>query len=327
MAKVDIIGTIGVDVTAQAVRDALAIADDSIELYIDSPGGDVVESNAISLALAEYTLQHPEKTYTCICGALVASAAANVLAKLPLAYTIKAYRDTLIMYHSCTGIVEGNPQQLKDFGLLMGLVNESIINALLMKTTLPADEVKAAFDSGRELWLDGTKAQAVGLVDDLIDAQPDIHDFSRTASAVKVLALVAQYKETHMDEDIKKVEEIEVKPEEVKPEEIEKQEIVEEVKEELEEKPEVDFEAECEKLKAENDGLKKELEALKALVAKYQPTAKPAQAKSIKADWLGMVRELNARHLSEAEYAREYGKLKAEHKDAFNAFMKSRTIR
>ena len=109
--------------------------------------------------------------------------------------------------------------------------------------------------------------------------------------------------------------------------ELEKEEIAEEVKEEKEEAPEVDWEAECTKLRQECDDLQKEVEALKALVAKYQPSATPAAQKPAKADWLTMVRELNSKHLPEQEYARAYVALKAEHKPEFDAFMKQHSKR
>lgn len=332
---INIVGTIGIEATAQAVREGLEATGASVDLYIDSPGGDVIESNGISLAIAEYALAHPEKQYTCTVGTLCASASANILAKLPTAFKIKAYKDTLIMYHSCSGVFEGNPQQLKDFSVMMEIVNEAVIRELSTKTTLKIEDIKSAFASGREMWLDGRKAVECGLVDELIDAQPQEITFESASSTRQVLALVAEYKHKHLEAnkmDEEKETTVEATAEEVKPEttELEKEEIKEEVAEELEEKPEVeeiDWEAKATALEAECGELKKELEALKALVAKYTPTATPTASKTVKADWLGMVRELNARHLPEQEYAKEYKALKDAHLPEFKAFMESRTIR
>ena len=215
----------------------------------------------------------------------------------------------------------------------MELVNEAVIRELSTKTTLKIEDIKQAFCSGRELWLDGRKAVECGLVNELIDEAPQTVEYKNTESTKQILALVAQYKhnmEANMEEEKIETtaEETEIKPEaEEEITEVEKEEIAEEVAEELTEKPEeIDFEAECEKFKAENEELKKELEALKALVAKYNPVAKPT-AKVVKAGWLEMVRELNAKHLSEIEYAKEYKALKNSHIKEFEAFMKSRTTR
>jgi hypothetical protein len=243
-------------------------------------------------------------------------------------------------------VVEGNPEQLRDFSLMMSIVNESVIRELVSKTSLDVDSVKSAFQSGRELWLDGMKALECGLVDELLDAEPEQMTYKDDAITKQVLAWVATYKQKHleakMEEEEKEVEavvtaeetpettpevEASVAPEVTAETEVEKEEIKEEVEEETEEAPEVDWEAKCGELRQECDELKKEVDALKALVAKYQPTAKPENTGTVKADWLTMVRELNAKHLPEQEYARQYCKLKAEHKPEFDAFMKNHSAR
>jgi ATP-dependent protease ClpP protease subunit len=335
MSRISIAGTIGCEAIAADVRAALDASDGTVELYIDSPGGDVLESNAMSLAISEYALRHPEKQYTCTLGSLCASAAANILAKLPACFTVRAYSDTLIMYHSCNGFFEGGPQQLKDYAVMMELVNEGVIRALSQKTTLPIEEIKGAFDGGRELWLDAQKAKECGLVGEIIGQPSALARYTETGAVKQILSLVAQYKqhklEAEMAEENKEptaVEEVVVTPPaEEKPAEETKKEIEKEVEKELDTPPEVDWQAECEKLRGECDELKKELDALKALVAKYTPSAKPQAQPQPKADWLTLVHALNERKLTDVEYAKEYGRLKAEHKAEFDAFMAAHATR
>lgn len=333
MSRISIAGTIGFEAMAAGVRAALDASDGTVELYIDSPGGDVLESNAMSLAISEYCLQHPEKAYSCTLGSLCASAAANILAKLPACFVVRAYSDTLIMYHSCNGFFEGGPQQLKDYAVMMELVNEGVIRALSQKTTLPIEEIKGAFDGGRELWLDADRAKECGLVAEIIGQPSALARYTETGAVKQILSLVAQYKqhklEANMAEENKEPtaeEEVVVTTEEKPAEEI-KKDIEEEINKEEEQPPEVDWQAECEKLRGENDELKKELEALKALVAKYTPTAKPQAQPQPKTDWLTMLHALNERKLTDVEYAKEYGKLKAEHKAEFDAFMQAHSVR
>ena len=338
MSVISIIGSIGEEVIAQEVRDGLESSDNVVELYIDSPGGDVIESNAMSLAISKYALSHPEKEYVCTLGSLCASAAANIVAKLPGCFRVRAYKDTLVMYHSCTGVVEGNPEQLLDYSVMMRLVNDTVARELGRKTTIPVSEIQSAFMTGRELWLDGRQALEVGLVSELVDAEPEKVVFKDNAGTRQVLALVATYKQKHLEE-IKMEEEKKEVIAEAQPEataeataevtaetEVEKTEIEKEIEKEEDTPPEVDWEAKCGELRQECDELKKEVEALKALVAKYQPTAKP-QTAAPKADWLTMVRELNAKHLPEAEYAKEYVALKKSHETEFKAFMGAHTVR
>ena len=341
---IEIIGTIGMDVFAQVFRQDLEETGDAVEIYVDSPGGDVVESNAMSLAVAEYALKHPEKQYTCVLGSLVASAAANFVSKLPACFKIKAYSDTLAMFHSCSAMVDGTPEQLRDFATMMSLVNENVIRSLMTRTTLPAEEIKTAFAGGRELWLDGKALKDCGLVDELIDAVPAMHAYGENEVSGRILRLVAQYKHRKMEANAMNEEDKteitaevteETAPvaeeviEEAKAEVAEetKEEIKEEVAEELEEKPAEDWEAKCGKLQAECDKLKAELEGLKAVMAKYTPSAKPEQKPAERQDWMGLVRALNKQGLSEIEYDKAYIKMKAEHQAEFNAFMKQHSVR
>lgn len=333
MSRIEIAGTIGFEAMAADVRAALDASDGTVELYIDSPGGDVLESNAMSLAISEYALKHPEKTYTATLGSLCASAAANILAKLPACFAVRAYSDTLIMYHSCNGLFEGGPQQLKDYAVMMELVNEGVIRALTQKTTLSIEEIKGAFEGGRELWLDAQKAKECGLVGEIIGQPSALARYTETGTVKQILSLVAQYKqhklEAKMAEENKEPtaeEEVVVTTEEKPAEEI-REGIEKEVEKELDTPPEVDWQAECEKLRGECDELKKELDALKALVAKYTPTAKPQAQPQPKTDWLTMLHALNERKLTDVEYAMEYGRLKAEHKAEFDAFMQAHSIR
>lgn len=346
---IDLVGTIGEDITAKSFREGLEACGDDVELYVDSPGGDVVESNAMSLAISEFALQHPEKTYTCVLGSLVASAAANFVSKLPSCFVIKAYSDTLVMFHSCTATIDGNPEQLRDFATMMSLVNENVIRSLMTRTSLPADQIKSAFTSGRELWLDGDMAMGCGLVSELIDKPAVTHAYTETPMTGQIMKMVAEYRkhkleasaseeETKMDEEkieakaedtVETVEAVQETAPEAKAEEP-----AEEVKKELDEKPdETDFEAECGRLKSECEALKSEMTALKdelnALKAKYTPSAK-GETKFVEQDkkeWITLVRALNAKKLPEVEYDREYVKLKAEHKAEFEAYIKMHSVR
>lgn len=330
---IEIIGTIGFEALAQDVRAGLEASGDAVDIYIDSPGGDVMEANAISLAIADYAMRNPDKRYTCTLGALCASAAANIVAKLPRAFRVRAYESTLIMYHSCAALVEGTPDQLLDNATMMQLVNEAVMRELASRTTLAMDEIRAGFSTGRELWLDGRRALECGLVQELLDAAPGEAAYSTDRAGTRqVLALVAQYKAAHQHMEAKMAEETTpVTPEKVvaeDPAKLAEEEIKEEVAEELETPaPEIDWEAECGKLRQECDELRKEVEGLKALVAKYQPSATPKPAAAPKAGWLDMLRELNAKHLPEQEYARAYSALKAAHRPEFDAFMAAHTVR
>ncbi len=146
---------------------------DSINLYIDSPGGDVMTSNSMSAMIAEWCLAHPNAKCKCTIGGLCASAAANIVSKLPQCFEISIYPDSLVMFHSCRGYIEGGPDALRDNAVLMDLVNSIVIKNLLQKTTLDEERVRTAFKEGREMWLDGAEAVECGLCDNLLSGNAE----------------------------------------------------------------------------------------------------------------------------------------------------------
>lgn len=346
-----------------AFRRELSQCDDNLELYIDSPGGDVMASNTMSTLISEWCLSHPNAKPVCKIGGLCASAAANIVAKLPSCFTVYCYEDTLAMYHSAYAMITGGPESLRDNAVLLDLVNSVIIDKLLAKTTLDEQRVRTAFKEGREMWLSGRELKDCGLVDNVIGEKSDraviqaVYGGTGTngnADALRYAACVSNRirakLEAHMEaEETKKpeVEETEANAqaleeesakaeseaavksecgdEETKAEdEVEKDDIDEAIDDEKDD----DDTEEIEALKAENASLKAEVESLKAIVAKYQPSATPSASKvAPKADWLTMVRALNAKHLPEQDYAKEYVALKQAHQEEFNAFMSAHTVR
>lgn len=377
MSRVNLIGVIMPEnlwlednvASLDAFKNEIAQCTDSLELYIDSPGGDVFTANAMSTLIAEWCLSHPNAKPTCKIGGLCASAAFNIVAKLPSSFAISCFEDSLFMAHSAYAMITGGPESLRDNAVLLDLVNSVVIDKLLAKTTLDEQRVRNAFREGRELWLSGKEAVACGLVNEILGGQADTTVITATfkhnanAEAYKYAACVTNTirtkLEAHMAEENKPtVEETETKAEaevtmeakaevvaeaveleedkeeakaecgdnetETKAEdEVEKDDIEEEV--EKEEKDDDDTD-EIEALKAENASLKAEVESLKAIVAKYQPTATPS-AKATNADWMTLVRELNAKHLPEQEYAKAYIALKQTHQHEFDAFMVSHSKR
>lgn len=372
MSRVNLIGVIMPEnlwlednvASLDAFKDELSQCTDNLELYIDSPGGDVFTSNSMSVLIAEWCLSHPNAKPTCKIGGLCASAAANIVAKLPKSFTVSCHEDTLVMYHSAYAMITGGPESLRDNAVLLDLVNSVIIDKLLAKTTLDEQRVRNAFREGREMWLSGRELKDCGLVDSVIDEKSEGAVIQAVyggttkgnADAVRYAACVTSgikaKLEAYMSDNNNKpevdeetlestkaqalateetTEETETKAEcgdnetETKAEdEVEKDDIEEEV--EKEENDDTDDTDEIEALKAENASLKAEVESLKAIVAKYQPSATPS-AKATNADWMTLVRELNAKHLPEQEYAKAYIALKQTHQTEFDAFMVSHSAR
>ena len=328
----------------------LNATDDDVEITIDSVGGSVYASREMSFALARWCLDHPTRNVAVQIGSLCASAAANFIVALPRSVKVTAYANSLVMFHSCSGGAIGNPEDLRSTAEEMDKINESVQFGLLQKTTLPPTQIKEAFLAGHEMWLTGKDALDCGLVDELVDGMVSITAFASTKYAEKydieqIVATYRQKQEKIMEEEIK--DNIEVTEQTITAEATENTEETEETTtaeenenkeettaeneettEETEETQECDDEEKT-ALKAQNEeltnkitALEAEISELKATIEKYKPTAK-ANKPSEKADWLTMVKELNAKHLPEQEYAKAYVALKNEHNTEFKAFMEA----
>ena len=320
--------------------------DDDLTIAINSYGGDVEGGTNLSITLANWKAAHPDKTLAVEIGAICASAAANLLARMPQGANIRIHPESMVMYHSCGGMAWGSPDQLRDCAAQMDKVNEVVIRSLLSKTTLDAATVRAWFAAGREGWLSGLDAVECGLADELadglMDAAPELPEEGmegngRLAAVAAIKAKLINKETTAMAEEketIEKTEEVTV----TKPAEDETEKKVEtEVETETEtpqgecgDKPKAEDTEDTEEikaLKAENESLKAEIEKLKATCEKLTkglnaPTAS-AQPRKNFAD---MVREIPC-DLPAKEYERRFTALKKDHKAEYDEYIAAHSKR
>ena len=310
----------------------------------------------MTFALSRWCLDHPNRQMTVRIGSLCASAAFNFVVALPKSCKVTAYANSLLMAHSCAGGACGNPEDLRSTAEEMDKINQTVIDGLMLKTTLPVKQIKEAFMSGHEMWLTGKEAQECGLVNELDNGMvfEGFTAFASTnyASQYGIEQIVATYKlkqETIMDENkedtiIAEENQTVITAEATENEETTEETATAENTEETEETTaeeteETEETQECEDeektaLKAQNDeltakvtALEAEISELKATIEKYKPTAKATSTVTEKKDWLAMVKELNNKHLPEQEYTKAYIAMKKDHEAEFTAFMKSHTSR
>lgn len=361
MAKIEIKGVICADgwgydddTMPAGVMKQLEVAseDGEIDLRIDSYGGDVLAANSIGNAIAAWCMEHPGAKCTCTVGALAASAAANLLARIPKCFKRQAYEDSLVMYHSCYGLVCGGPEAMRDNAVMMDLVNDMAKNALKSRTTLDKDRVDEAFREGREMWLTGAEARECGLVDGLIDGMAgEIEEIDENRSEYRLVASAVKSLKAHKEAMMAEIDE--KKALEAKAEEEEEKDDVPPVDAECDDENK-DAQAECgddeKKAEANTDeepgegdapeatddpeedvaALKQELESLKqeleSLKAKYSVKAPAVVQTAPKKDFAALVREI-PKGLSQDKYADAYSKLKAEHMAEYEAYMQAHQTR
>jgi ATP-dependent Clp protease protease subunit len=138
---------------------------EDLEIYMDSPGGDIDAGGKIVAAIRHWMARNPEASVTITIGQYALSMAAVVLAMLPSKVRVLVNPDTLVMYHSCSGICFGSPDEIRAQADFMSAWNDNVKAAILLKTTLEADQVEAWFDAGHEGWLSSAEAIKYGLAD------------------------------------------------------------------------------------------------------------------------------------------------------------------
>lgn len=151
---------------------AIASTEDDLEVVLNSYGGDVFSGNAISNAISRWAEAHPKRSLTVTVDAIALSAAACILAKAPKRAVCRAYRDSLVMFHSASSFVAGGPGAMKDAAELMDKVNDDIRQVLLAKTDIPAETIDTWLSEGRMGWLTGQECRQHGLVSRILNGLP-----------------------------------------------------------------------------------------------------------------------------------------------------------
>lgn len=150
-------------VGAMAVAEQINQADPTqdLNLYINSPGGDVFESRAIMAAIDRF----PGKTVAFI-DSLCASAATSIALACD---EVNMNQGALFMIHNASGMVWGDKQAMRDTADLLQKVELSIIKDYTTKTGMDDAAVIAMMDA--ETWMTADEALANGFVDSVIEAK------------------------------------------------------------------------------------------------------------------------------------------------------------
>ena len=150
-------------VSALSVIDAIAQAGDSktLNIHINSPGGDVFEGRAIMAALSRFkgkTVAHIDS--------LCASAATSIA----LACNEVVMSDgAFFMIHNASGMAWGDKTALRDTADLLEKIEGAIVTDYTNKTGKDSAEIVAWMDA--ETWFDAKEALANGFIDRIADAK------------------------------------------------------------------------------------------------------------------------------------------------------------
>lgn len=140
----------------QFVEDLNALGKlDAIDMYINSPGGDVFDGVAIFNALK----RNQADIAVHIDG--LAASIASVIAMAGDSITIA--ENGMVMIHDPWTFALGNAAEMRKQADVLDQVSGTLVNTYVARTGLDADEVKALM--GAETWFDSAQAVAKGFAD------------------------------------------------------------------------------------------------------------------------------------------------------------------
>lgn len=147
-------------VSAMGVIDAIAQAGDAetLNVYINSPGGDVFEGRAIMAALGRFqgkTVAHIDS--------LCASAATSIALACN---EIRMSDGAFFMIHNASGLVWGDKSAMRETADLLEKVEGSIVADYTKKTGKDEEKVRAWMDA--ETWFTASEAKEEGFIDSIV---------------------------------------------------------------------------------------------------------------------------------------------------------------
>ncbi|SFK42829.1 ATP-dependent protease ClpP, protease subunit [Desulfomicrobium apsheronum] len=132
-----------------------AITAKTIHLRINSPGGAVLDAEAMRVAIA----QHPSKVIAHIDG-LCASAATGLAIA---ANEVEMASGGAFMIHNAWGICAGGEQEMLDYAALLRQTTGNIVATYQRRTGKPAAQIRKWMDA--ETWFTAEEAKSHGFVD------------------------------------------------------------------------------------------------------------------------------------------------------------------
>ncbi len=168
-------------ITADSIRTALdgLKGVDVLNIFINSPGGDVFEAKAIYAQLMRFSA----KKVVTIDG--LAASAASFIAMA--GDEIKAAPESTFMIHDAWGIGFGNAKDMRECADLLDMLSDDIAAIYARKTGKDVSAMREMMKA--ESWMTAAKALDEGFIDSVIeyDAEEDTNDKASASRFVKLI--------------------------------------------------------------------------------------------------------------------------------------------
>lgn len=192
----DVIGSdwFGDGITVKSVTEAIkeAGAFNRMNIYINSPGGDVFEANAIINSIKR---SNSEK-YVYIEG--VAASAATMLAMV--GKVITTAKNGMWMIHNPWGFSMGDEHDMRATADTLSKIKSQMIDAYSARTKLPAARLDEMLNA--ETWMTAAEAKTNGFTDEVKDPDEEVEPVKQEETKAQMTEMIrALMKESKQRED------------------------------------------------------------------------------------------------------------------------------
>jgi len=200
----------GIITPSSRVVAAIESANEPIDLYINSYGGDVFAGGEMQIALVKAAVAG--KLRTCEVGSIAASMAANIVTALRAnGVAVEGHVNSQLMFHGCYTETVGGAQHHEDVAESLRNINECAIANL---KRCGVEECRAWFAEGREKWMPADEAKKCNLFTTIAET-----DAPAPAEAKQTAARLAAFASSVMSRtEYKSMIDETIKAEEPKPE-------------------------------------------------------------------------------------------------------------
>jgi ATP-dependent Clp protease protease subunit len=187
MKVIPISGVIGMDVTANEIRSALASASgQAVVLEISSPGGFVTDA----LEIFNLVKRHVGGTTAKLMG-LAASAASYISCA---AQRTVAEANAVFMIHGAEGVCVGNSEAMEKMRNILSGFSELLARAYAEKSGKPINQVLQLMSA--ETWLFSDQAREAGFVDEVLPGAGRLTDKPAALAAARDAVASARSRQT-----------------------------------------------------------------------------------------------------------------------------------
>ena len=183
----------GLDGTSKGIRDLLKDSYETVNVRINSYGGDVFEGIAIFNLLKSYPGKVNVYIDSCACSIASVIAMAGDKIYMP--------ENTFMMIHNCWSYAMGNAEDLRKTAEDLDTIMKGSIASYMSRVNISEERLKELLD--QETWLSAKDCVAMGFADELVSLKEDDSNYYQSCILKNVVSKINRnpiYEKIDLDE-------------------------------------------------------------------------------------------------------------------------------